>query len=493
MNTKKINTILYDMVSDELPDLEIRGLQIDSRSVKPGDFFVAMKGLHLDGHEFIEDAIHQGALGVISETPFDCAVPVIVVPHLSERLGIIASRFYDNPSEKMDVIGVTGTNGKTSCTHFIAQALSQAGHPCGVIGTLGSGLWPNLISSGYTTPDAIVCHKSLAEIVNAGAQVVAMEATSHGLEQHRVAGVAFDIAIFTNLSREHLDYHQDMENYAKAKSKLFSWPGLKQAIINIDDLVGESFATAHVNDYPVYTYSITGKTLAGAQSILASKIHLNGRDMSAYVSTPWGEGILKADLLGKFNLSNLLAVLATLCIYGISFDDALKYLKNIRHVPGRMHAFGGGKLPLVVVDFAHTPDALELTLSALREHTRGKLWCVFGCGGDRDAGKRPVMGQIAERLSDQIIITSDNPRSEDPQSIVDQIKNGLICSWAAEIELDRRAAIAHAIDCAQAGDVVLIAGKGHEQFQIIGNERIPLNDLEQVQLQITQKSAREDH
>ncbi len=489
---KNIKTVVKDFASTELPEINVTGLALDSRAVSPGNLFVATKGAHFDAHDFIQDAIKNGAVGVLSETAFSASVPVIVVPQLTQHLGEIASRFYDNPSAKMDIIGVTGTNGKTSCTHFIAQALAQAGQRCGVIGTLGSGLWPNLVSSSYTTPDAIACHKTLAELFNAGAQKIAMEVSSHGLDQHRIAGVEFDTAIFTNLSRDHLDYHLNMENYAKAKAKLFSWPGLKHAIINIDDVVGEDLAAAHINDYPIYTYSISGKTLAGAQSVLASKIHLNGRDMSAHVVTPWGEGTLRADLLGKFNLSNCLAVITTLCIYGISLENALAYLKNVQHVPGRMHAFGGGKLPLVVVDFAHTPDALEQALRALREHTRGKLWCVFGCGGNRDSGKRPIMGQVAERFSDQIVITSDNPRDEDPQAIVNQIKEGLLCAWAAEIELDRSAAIAHAIDCAQAGDVVLVAGKGHEAYQIVGPEKIPFNDIEQVQIHIAQKTARED-
>ena len=399
----------------------------------------------------------------------------------------IASTFYHEPSKKMTVIGVTGTNGKTSCTHFIAQALQKAGRTCGVIGTLGTGVWPNLTPGKYTTPDAIACHRGLAELLQQSAELVAMEVSSHGLDQARVAGVAFDTAIFTNLSRDHLDYHADMDDYAAAKSKLFSWAGLKRAIINIDDPVGERFAREFSGRYQIYTYSLMNKTLAGCKPVLASRIHLNGRDMSAKISSPWGEGSLKANLLGKFNLSNLLAVLTTLCASGVSLDDALQYLHGVKNVTGRMQAFGGGKLPLVVVDYAHTPDALEQALNALREHTRGKLWCVFGCGGNRDHGKRPMMGQVAEHYSDQIVITSDNPRDEDPQSIINDIKAGLLCDWAAETELDRGSAIAHAIDCAQAGDVVLIAGKGHEDYQLVGDQRLGFSDREVAEAAVRKK------
>lgn len=490
--SKMLRAIITQALSADVPDIQISGLQIDSRAVKEGNVFVALKGLNHNGLDFIDDAIKKGAIAVLSEQPTTCNVPQIVIPNLVSHLGDMASRFFDAPSEKMNVIGVTGTNGKTSCTHYIAQAMQKAGHKSGVLGTLGSGIWPNLTPSRYTTPDVIACHGQLSDLLNQGADVVAMEVSSHGLDQGRVNGVNFDTAVFTNLSRDHLDYHVDMENYAAAKAKLFEWPSLKQAVINIDDPVGEQFALQNKGRYPIYTYSLLDKKLSGCEPILASRIHLNGRDMSAKIESPWGEGTLKANLLGKFNLSNLLAVLGVLCISGINFEDALGYLRDVKNVTGRMQAFGGGKLPLVVVDYAHTPDALEQALVALREHTRGKLWCVFGCGGNRDHGKRSIMGQVAERHSDQIVITSDNPREEDPQSIINDIKAGLLCDWAAEIELDRGSAIAHAIDCAQAGDVVLIAGKGHEDYQIVGEERLPFNDITQVETHILEKSQRLD-
>jgi UDP-N-acetylmuramoyl-L-alanyl-D-glutamate--2,6-diaminopimelate ligase len=473
-----------------LPDIQVRGLTRDSRRVKSGDLYVALKGQSLDGHAFIDQAILQGAVGVLCERAIDTEslIPCIIIPDLLHQLGSIAARFFDSPSHAVQVIGVTGTNGKTSCTQFIAQALSQVGKRCGVIGTLGSGFLSHLDESGFTTPDAIGVQQTLANLRDEDAQYVAMEVSSHGLDQQRVNGVQFELAIFTNLTRDHLDYHHSMEEYGRAKQKLFESPGLKVAIINADDPFGQTLLSETSVPKKI-AFGLKKTSVSGCDLVYYRKYSTNARGVSADIITPWGEGHFKSRLLGDFNLSNILAVLSALCVLGVSFEHALQCVSTLETVPGRMQSLGGGKLPTVVVDYAHTPDALQKALEALRAHTSGKIWCVFGCGGERDHGKRPIMGQIAERFSDQLVITNDNPRSEDPKTIVDEIISGLICPWAAEVELDRGTAIAHAIDCAAAGDMVLIAGKGHEPYQLIGKERIPFNDIEQVKQHISRKRS----
>ena len=323
----------------------------------------------------------------------------------------------------------------------------------------------------------------MADFRQQGAEAVAMEVSSHSLVQDRVQGVAFDIAVFTNLTRDHLDYHGTMENYANAKRSLFEKPGLNYAVINLDDDYGQQFLSLLPKTLKIYGYTITNKNSA-VPTISATDIKMTAKGFSAHIKTPWGEGVLRSHLLGRFNLSNLLAVLTTLNLLKVPFAKTLDYVSALKTVPGRMQVFGGGKLPTVVVDYAHTPDALEKALTALREHCQGKLWCVFGCGGDRDRGKRPLMAQVAERFSDHVIVTDDNPRQEEPQRIIEDIVKGLLCPWAAEIVQDRATAIAHVIHSAQAGDVVLIAGKGHENYQIIGTEKLPFSDSEQVQTQL---------
>ena len=474
--------------------LNITGLSSDSRETKPGDLFIAYAGPLNERQQYIEQAIARGAIAVLVDantipiSPTTQKVPLIPVPDLADKTGLIAARFYGNPSAGMEIIGITGTNGKTSCSQFIARALQEAGQRCGVIGTLGSGFPDDLTPGSLTTPDAIALQQQLANLKQRGAKAVAMEVSSHSLAQKRVAGVQFNYALFTNLTQDHLDYHKDMAHYGAAKRELFLQPGLEYAIFNTDDAFGAQLLREFTSRLRCYNYGLETMAILDKR-IQASQIRLTAQGISAQVTTPWGKGPLHTHLLGRFNLSNLLAVLTTLGIMEIPLADSLRYLAALPGVPGRMQTFGGGKLPLVVVDYSHTPDALEKALLALREHCHGTLWCVFGCGGNRDASKRKLMGQIAERFSDQIIITDDNPRFEDPVAITANIIEGLLCPWAAEVEHDRQAAIAHAIDCAHAGDVILVAGKGHETYQQVGAVKIPFNDAEQVQRQLQLKQV----
>ena len=484
----KISQLVAGMalISDE-EDRLVTGLCSDSREMQAGNCFFALKGFRKDGRDFIPNALEKGASAIILDASIPYSqhlpVPLILIPDLNEKLGEIAARFYQRPSEKMLMIGVTGTNGKTSITQFVARTMKAASVSCGVIGTLGYGFPENLLPSTHTTSDPLILQRQISELYQQGANAVAMEVSSHALDQHRTQSVAFEVAIFTNLTREHLDYHGDMENYALAKKKLFYSPNLKYAVINTDDPFGLTLAKELQDKLQVYCYGLQANRLS-LPTLEAHHIHLNNKGMTAKISSPWGEGVLRSKLLGRFNISNLLAVLATLQIQNIPLESSLDYIAQLHTVPGRMEVFGGGKLPLVVVDYSHTPDALMQALLALREHAHGTLWCLFGCGGDRDRGKRPLMGQIAERYSDQLVITDDNPRTDDPIEIVTEIMSGLLCPWAVEVEHDRGAAIAHAISCAQPGDVVLVAGKGHESYQIVGTEKIPFSDSDHIQAQL---------
>lgn len=478
----------------ERQDCEVTGLSSDSRDLQKGNCFFAIKGHQVDGRDYIQSAVEKGACAVILDEAYpysgDIAIPIIPIPQLATRLGEIAGRYYQDPASHLTMIGVTGTNGKTSTSQYIATAMNLAAKPCGVMGTLGYGFPSSLCPSTHTTPNALELQKQLADIYRQGARAVAMEVSSHALDQHRIGGIRFDIAIFTNLTRDHLDYHGTMENYAAAKRKLFYTDGLRFAVINTDDEFGLKLAEELSGKLDIYCYGLRENALS-LPMVQAHHIHFNHRGISAKISSPWGEGLIRSKLLGRFNVSNLLAVFTSLQLLEIPFEEALNYLTNFTTVAGRMQMFGGGKLPLAVVDYAHTPDALAQVLIALREHTQGTLWCVFGCGGDRDRGKRPLMAQVAERYADQLIITDDNPRTEDAKQIVSEMMGGLLCPWAVEIEHDRGAAIAHVISCAQAGDVVLVAGKGHENYQIIGTEKIPFSDSEHIktQLRLKQKNA----
>ncbi len=462
----------------------LAGLTADSRTVKLGSIFVAYPGTFRDGRGFIAEAIARGAAAVLWERAgFEWderwEVPNLGVQDLRAKISEIAGHVFGNPSQSLWMAGVTGTNGKTSVSQWIGSALDGLGRRSAVVGTLGNGLVGERTEAKNTTPDAIVLQRLLADYLRRGARNVAMEVSSHGLDQDRVAGVKFDAAIFTNLTRDHLDYHGTMEAYAEAKYRLFSARGLAHSVINVDDEWGATFAERLSGD--VITYGQARGTRHEAREqprIAASKINLSEAGVRFHVDSQWGSGEVSAPVLGAFNVSNLLAVMGALIAAGVTFDQARRALGALEPVPGRLQRVGGGAAPLVVVDYAHTPDALEKALEALRPTVAAghRLVCVFGCGGDRDPGKRPLMGQAAARLADQVIVTSDNPRGEDPDAIIAQIRAGI--SADAESIEDRQVAIFSAVSHARAGDVVLLAGKGHETYQEIAGVRHPFSDLE---------------
>lgn len=486
-------------------EVTVRGLALDSRQVRPGTLFLAVAGRHVHGVDFVADAIAAGAAAIAWE-PTDAVtedsgplraapVPVVAVEQLGRRAGEIAARFYGHPSRDMFVVGITGTDGKTSCSHFIAQALHAGSDRCGVIGTLGYGFYGALRPGLHTTPDALTLQRELAALRNGAARAVVMEVSSHALDQGRAAGVAFDVAVLTNLSRDHLDYHGDEASYAAAKRRLFLAPDLGAAVLNLDDTFGRALYAELPAALPVVAYALEHAEVAGIDRpntrwLAAAQVVASTAGLSIGIDGSWGEGRLDVALLGRFNAGNLLAALAVLLIRGVPFEAALERLARVQTVPGRMEPFGGGAdQPLVVVDYAHTPRALEQVLKALREHCSGNLWCVVGAGGERDAGKRPLMGAIAERLADYVVLTDDNPRHEDATQIVMDILTGIEDPDAIYVQRDRAAAIAQAIGNSAPGDVVLVAGKGHEDYQQVGDERLPFSDRDTVRTLLSEGCA----
>jgi UDP-N-acetylmuramoyl-L-alanyl-D-glutamate--2,6-diaminopimelate ligase len=472
----------FDLAQLDALGVPVERLATDSRRVRPGDVFMAYPGERSDGRGFIDQALAAGAAAVLWERQgFDWddawRVPNLGVSRLKDLAGVIAGRVYGEPSAKLDVIGVTGTNGKTSCSHWLAQALAALGRRTAVIGTLGSGFPGALTPGANTTPDAVQVQEILKGYLDAGASAVAMEVSSHGLDQGRVNGVHFALALFTNLSRDHLDYHGDMETYGAVKKLLFTWPGLEHAVINLDDPFGQKLAH-EAKARNVVGYGFSEKSDAPWPWVRGLKLAMTERGVSFDVHSPWGEARVQSCQLGRFNAANLLGVMTALLCLGVPIQDAAAALAKVHAVPGRLQQLGGGDRPLVVVDYAHTPDALEKVLLALREVVPpgGKLVCVFGCGGDRDRGKRPLMGGVASRLADRAIVTSDNPRSEEPLAIIDEILAGM--NERYQVEPDRAAAIEMAVGAAAAGDVVLLAGKGHEDYQEIQGVRYPFSDLD---------------
>ena len=479
-----------------IDDLGVKRLVTDSRRIGPGDTFVAYPGEARDGRDYIAQALANRAASVLWEFRHYAWNPAWRIPNLGVAdlrrcAGEIASHVCGRPSAKLWVIGVTGTNGKTSCSHWIAESLTRTGRKCAVIGTLGSGFPGALETTLNTTPDAVWLHGALDEFVRAGARAVSMEVSSHGIEQHRLAGIELDVALLTNVSRDHLDYHGTMRRYRAAKARLFRWSSLKYAVLNLDDKFGaEMVSRARRSNTSVLGYGFTrvrSPRASGSRMLRVQGRNLRvGADGLAFdVSTPWGSASLKSRLIGRFNAANLLGSLAALLASEIDLENSVRALQRVKAVPGRTERYGGGSRPLVVVDYAHTPDALEKVLLALREmisrHTsrltphEPQLICVFGCGGERDRGKRPLMGAIAARLADHVIITSDNPRSEDPDAIIADIARGLRGARAA-IEPDRARAIRLAVSMARRGDIVLVAGKGHEQHQEIGGIKHVFSD-----------------
>ena len=462
-------------------------LVVDSRLVRPGDAFAAYPGDETDGRKYIAQAIAAGACAVLWDSDgfaWDGAWSVanLGVAGLRREIGAIASEFYCEPSRSLWMIGVTGTNGKTSCAHWLANSLATVGRKTALIGTLGNGFPGALSATANTTPDAVTLHGLLKDYQDQGAAAVAMEVSSHGLDQGRVNGVHFDVALLTNLSRDHLDYHGNMASYAAAKAGLFTWPGLQFAVLNLDDPFGVELAgKLGCGGVKVAGYGFHGEAEGCQIAVKGRELVLSAAGMSFEVATPWGKARIASPLLGRHNASNLLGVLATLLVSGIELGDAASALGSIQQVSGRLQQFGGKDKPLVVVDYAHTPDALEKVLVALREilPSSAALTCVFGCGGNRDKGKRPLMGGVVSRLADNAIVTSDNPRHEDPRAIIEEIVVGMGANF--HVEEDRAAAIDQAIHNAKPGDIVLIAGKGHEDYQEINGVKLPFSDAEVAQ------------
>ncbi|HVO00491.1 MAG TPA: UDP-N-acetylmuramoyl-L-alanyl-D-glutamate--2,6-diaminopimelate ligase [Steroidobacteraceae bacterium] len=480
-------------------DFEVADLTLDSRSVRPGAAFLACRGRARHGLEFAQAAVDAGARAVlwepapgVSAPAFTPSVLVLAVPELSAQAGYIADRFFGAPSARLLVAGVTGTNGKTTCAWLLAAALSAAGRSCAYLGTLGAGLAGQVAGGSLTTPDAVTLQRTLAQLRAAGAAAVAMEVSSHALDQQRCAGVRFQIAAFTNLSRDHLDYHGDMRAYAAAKARLFDWPTLGARVINVDDDFGaELAARAATGESLIVTGRLGDPALRapGARFVRARDCAHRPDGLTLELDTSWGRAALHSRLLGDFNADNLLTVLGMLLASGVALHTACEVLAACEAPPGRMQLSGGGPLPLAIVDYAHTPDALDKALRAARAHCSGRLLCVFGCGGDRDRGKRAEMARVAESLADALYITDDNPRGEDPRRIVADIRAGLREPARARVEHDRAAAIAAALAAAGAGDVVLVAGKGHEDYQLVGGERRAFSDLAQVRAALAGRGA----
>lgn len=460
-------------------DADIGGITLDSRHVRDGDLFVAFPGLRHDGRDYIAQAVAAGAAAVVLESQgavaHQLAVPSVQIEGLAEQLSALADRFYQQPSAALQVIGITGTNGKTSVSQMLAQALDRLGSRCGVIGTLGSGLAGALIDHGMTTPDAVAVQAQLASMRDQGASHVAMEVSSHALDQHRVAAVRFAVAVFTNLSRDHLDYHGTMAAYGEAKARLFQ-RDLQAAVVNLDDAFGRELAERCAA--PVIGYSLSDP----AATLYCRELVCDSLGLNARLQVQGREFALRSPLLGSFNMSNLLAVLGGLLALGVDAGAAVEQVAQLQPPAGRMQRLGGGDLPLVVVDYAHTPDALEKALTALHQHAAGRVVCIFGCGGDRDNGKRPMMARVAEQFAEAVVVTDDNPRTEPSQQIIEQICQGAEHPQALTVIPNRAQAIASTIAAARPGDVILLAGKGHENYQEIDGVRHPFSDIEQASL-----------
>ena len=476
-----------------------KGLAADSRLLKPGDVFLAYRGERSDGRRFIGDVVAGGAAAVLWERagfewPASLDIPNIAVDDLKRLAGPLAHQVYGRPSERLWVAGVTGTNGKTSCSQWIAQALNGAGRKTAVIGTLGLGFPDALDDNPNTTPDAVVLQRTLRAFLDAGADSVAMEASSIGLDQHRLEGVRVACGLFTNISRDHLDYHGDMERYGQAKMRLFSSPGLKHAVLNLDDPLGVRIAhSLAANGVERVGFSL-GRGAAAASGLEAwleaHDVIISDTGLRFTLASTWGNAAIAAPLVGRFNVANLLGVIGVLITAGLSLAEVERAASRLSPPPGRMQRVGGGDKPLVVIDYAHSPDALEKCLTALRAIAKahgGRLVCVFGCGGERDRGKRPLMGETASRLADFVVVTSDNPRSESPAAIIAEILPGV--NGPREVYTDRTDAIEAAVAAARPGDVVLIAGKGHEPYQEIAGKRLPFSDLQEARAALERWNA----
>ena len=469
-------------VAELLPEIEafrdcqIKGLTDDSRQVTNGDLFLAVAGHETDGRQFVADALDRGARLVIAQSPFDTSGydNVLVIPELDLRRGEIAARYHHHPSREMLVCAVTGTNGKSSVTHYVAQSLNALSRPCGIVGTLGVGMIGDLTNLGATTPGALTLQQSLASLRDGSAQAVSIEASSHGLDQGRLLGCEVDVAVLTNISNDHLDYHGSFDAYKQAKFSLFDLPTVRHWIVNVDDASGRELIGRAAHPVNVVRFSLTNDVDSDVH-VLRSSFRRDG--IEAQVQTPWGTLALHMSLLGKFNLSNVLATVGVLGALGYSLTDIERSIRDLQPVIGRMQVFHVENGPTVVVDYAHTPDALSRALEAVKLHVSGRMVCVFGCGGDRDVDKRPMMGQAAAQMADHIVLTDDNPRTEPASQIIKAIRDGVPEGHSVEVIADRAEAITRTITGANEGDVVLIAGKGHEEYQIIDGQRYSHSDI----------------
>jgi UDP-N-acetylmuramoyl-L-alanyl-D-glutamate--2,6-diaminopimelate ligase len=482
-----LRELLHGVVSDEisthLPDLYVTGLSLDSRACKQGYVFLAVPGLKSHGISYASQAINSGAVVVLWQPTIDVSeinLPMaqcIAIDHLDQKLGILADRFYGHPSQQLKIAGITGTNGKSTTAYLIATAAQRCGIEAGYSGTVGYGRMHTLRPSAHTTPDVVTVHKQLAEMCEDGASAVAMEVSSHALDQGRIADVHIDTAVFTNLTRDHLDYHGSMQAYGDAKRQLFNVPGLRHRVLNIDDPFGRELALVQ-STASVTTLYGSNDSISAARFLHAKNIELSDAGLCIEIGGSFGHAVLHSALLGRFNAENLLAALAVLLGWDVPLDRAIEALSEAEAPPGRMELIKQEN-KRVVVDYAHTPDALQKALQVLKSHCRGRLICVFGCGGDRDVGKRALMGAVAASHADCVVITNDNPRSESPELIIKAIQSGM-AGRPAIIEPDRALAIAQAIHMAQPEDMVLVAGKGHEDYQIIGHQVLRFSDREVV-------------
>jgi UDP-N-acetylmuramoyl-L-alanyl-D-glutamate--2,6-diaminopimelate ligase len=509
------------------PGLMVSDVTLDSRAATPGSLFLACRGAKHHGLDFAGSAIALGASAVLYD-PADSSGSGVAasaadvfaqaavqasqspnvffgsVPRLSRHVGTIADRFFGSPSQSMVIAGITGTNGKTTCAYLLSQALTFCGKPTGYVGTIGYGMPSALTATSHTTSDAVTVHRQLDQLRKLGADCVAMEVSSHALDQGRVNAVRFNTAVFTNLTRDHLDFHGTMEKYGAAKALLFAPTDLVARVINVDDEFGAQLASRPSSARLIVTTRREPATLA--EFVRATSVRAASTGLSINIESSWGVGVVSVPLIGDFNVENVLTVLATLLAWGVPLADAANALAKCRAPSGRLELFGGdGTRPLAVVDYAHTPDALSKALRAARLHCRGRLHIVFGCGGDRDPGKRPLMGTIAAELADAIVVTDDNPRTEDPRRIVADICAGLravgkspyrgggvsdtgaqrigapampvvVRATSVRVEHDRKRAILSTLESAASDDVVLVAGKGHEDYQIYGTEHRPFSD-----------------
>ena len=490
VNKHSLTSLVVGMVADPsvIVDVKLTGLTLDSRKVVSGQLFISLAANRQQRSKHLKQALTVGAVAILYDAGHDLSeqdflslaefnVRAYPIKSLVDKVGEIAARFYGHPSLAMTVIAITGTNGKTSVSQFIAQSLEFLGKPCGVIGTLGVGRIDNLQATGMTTPDPISLQAALASLCQQSIKYVVIEASSHALEQGRLNSVDVDVAVLTNLSRDHLDYHSDMASYARAKQRLFEMDNIKTAVINKGDEFGQSLIArlSGRNNLNLMTYS---SHIDDAVTWQAQTIKATSQGVEFVLVGEAERDDIKSPLLGRFNVDNLLATAASLLAINITFADTVTALAQCHSVDGRMESYGSKQQPQVVIDFAHTPDALEKALKALRAHLtkNSQLWCVFGCGGDRDVGKRSVMGRTAELYADKIVLTNDNPRSEVPELIVQDILSGIHNTQKVHIEQDRQLAITYAITHAKLADIILVAGKGHEQYQEIAGVKHTFSD-----------------